>query len=385
MDRILTSLDKPEDVSAALGKLQGSDGFVHEGEMLEAFFRALATQWDGATFAQLERLMNRWASTLPPPPAGEAVLDIVSMLAKYGKKADGAHEDAALATARIVRELDKFADANPARQAQLDDLARGLVRHDKNYTDGRTRVDLNGLARNLEAGRNAGPGDRVGLLRDEVEAIYASTLLTNKDGYGGTNLTLFRRMEAEGAVDDEHLVNVLKSTLMDMDEAADSGAQGLPVVQLLTQNGRFIDVAVPRTTSSKVVTVVELDGGEAVTRPHEILADVFLAKEDKSYVLATWDATSIAAAHRQIAEGFEEGAARGLPAESLLVITEDILDTEAGGARLKQLLQKLEEPLGNYPGTGRVVVRPRRSVQKEVATGMSYNERVRDLLRSLVR
>jgi len=65
VDRVLSALDNPADVSASLGKLQGGDAFLHEGEMLEAFFRAMATQWDGAAFGALERLMNRWATALP--------------------------------------------------------------------------------------------------------------------------------------------------------------------------------------------------------------------------------------------------------------------------------------------------------------------------------
>jgi hypothetical protein len=322
----------------ALAKLKGQDAlFAHKGEMLEAFLGSISRDWDGVALGQLERLINRWATTQPPP--AEAVLDIVSTIAKYGKQLG---DQGPVATVRIVQQLDRFGE-------DATDVVRQLVALDKGYAAsgnfaGMTRVNLDWLARNMEAGR-------FGADTDVAEGLSRFTRINvDEDDAVGPNSTLFRLAElwrTTGTDPDVRLVSKVKSVLANKDIVDRLRLFGgdlttdFALPPDIDGFAHFLDVRFLPSVDVLLPAHV-LSNGRAVPAQVMLKAGELAAVETKAFRATSWDSgTNMNRAVDEVLRGFRhvdpDEASVGA---SLIAVTPDLLQDQD---RLLRVLMSLNE------------------------------------------
>jgi hypothetical protein len=373
LDRIISALDSGG-ADTALGKIHNTvdafDGNLNRGLALEHFFKALSgPQWDGATLAQLERLAQRWATALPPPAADEAFFDIVVTIAKYGRAAEirtpgeatAKAAAASEATARIVQQLDRFG-------ADADDVIKQLVQLDKSYGRidtafaGQTRVDLDWLARNLEANTLAGQTARSDTAI--VEEITRTTRITGPYDEVDANflgdLSLWRRLQGADRQDpDQRLVYIIKGALANMevgDAARAGGASGVLSEEAFL--GSHIDLSGNGPTAIPFRVAGIQDGQVTITIGFTISGR--FAIESKCYQTSSW----VSHGFDQVTEQVRRGRSLVDPVgngsgSSFVAATPDIL---SNSDLLRSLLLAINEdlPIGALPS--RVILLDRASV-----------------------
>jgi hypothetical protein len=362
-------------VGRALGKLQGQDAFDDVASMLSHFMRSVrGPAWDAATFGQLERLITRYTTTQPPPAATEAVVDVLSMLAKYSRAAGDQGPEA---TARIVKQLDRFRDAvNPVRDEQLGNTLSHLLALDKAYAgsgafEGLSRVDLHFLARQLDLGRLSmneteilSSFTRVTALKDEVDIV---------DPVTGPNSTLFRAfqryVDGGGGPIPFFLGIKVKGSLGNLDVALDLRPHGrtdtdvvTAVVDPLTGFRKWID-AIVQVEQAKTVQVWGLQNGQAVLETVVLQPGQRVPFEVKAYSLSTWgNPNRVDDAASEVRAGLREVDPAGVGAQpSILAVTSD-LATDSN--LLQQVLQAVDAGLPlEARGRAKIWVLPKSAAQ----------------------
>jgi len=320
--------------------------------MLEELLRAVSSEWDGPTFAQLERLVNRWATTEVLP--AEAVLDIVSLIAKYGRQLG---DQGPAATARIARQLDRFGD-------DAVDVVQQLVALDKLYAAtgnfaGVSAADLHWLLRNLEGGL---------LDTRTVEGLTRFTRINaNEDDIVGFNTTLFRFMEhwrRDGSEPAMNTVSKVKSVLGCMDLETFLKQYGrvkgeVMVTDPVTGEKKFIDRMLEVVTAGPPLSIYALEDGQIVVRQIQLVPGQKVAIESKVFKSDTWTTATRRVAGEEALTGF--GAvdpARLGDGHSLLAITGDVLGDPPDPARLAAILEELNAIPG-YERRAGVIILPK--------------------------
>ncbi len=373
LDTIFDGFSDTGAVDRALAKLQGEDAGLINGtdDLFTALFHSFLSNsaWDVASFDALERLIARFTTTVPPPPnVNDAVMDIVTMIAKYGRKLGN---DGPAATARIMKQLDRFQDAtgNPVRNDQLAAVVRHLLALDKNYAAegttfaGLNRVDLDWLARNMEREN--------GLTVNEIEIVNSFTRVTalkdeidEVDMVTGPNSRLFRALQAysqNGGSIPWPLTAKTKGSLGNMKVAWQVRPHGRTDTDVLTQlpdpdTGylKWID-AILTVDQPMTFQVWGLQNGQAVLETVTLLPGQQVPFEVKAFALSTWTQTRINNTLSEVRAGLRQvdiAAAGTQP--SILAVTNDLAQDPN---RLATVLQAINNGLPlQYQGRAKIWV-----------------------------
>lgn len=342
---MLEAAGHPAAVEAALAKLKHGDEFEHPQRMFEHAFKAMMG-WDLAAFQATDRLIARLVAGIPPPASSaqkaEAVIDIVSMIAKYARQAQNQGPEA---TARIVKQLDRF-------ETESADVIERLMALEKNYASSgpflnQSEVDLDAFARTMELTE----------LREHtpvIEAIVRFTRTTpNEDDVVGGQSTLLRRLQRwrdNGPDPAEDVVKSVQGALGNLDFLEMCRAAGIRVqtdartVDPVTGAVHVLDsIAAPEADVALPFVVRVLRNGAVVSEQWTVRAGERLATESKAFRYSSWTFQSaIDKAQDEVYGGFVfvDPARSGFRGRSLLATTQDLADQPA---RMRVVLEALNE------------------------------------------